>query len=53
MQNKGPLLDINKKFHIYKQWKQGNVLNKENIMMSNVLFDVLFEKRNAGGKHCS
>jgi hypothetical protein len=53
MQNKGPLLDINKTFHIYKQRKQGNVLNKENIMLSNVLFDLLCERRNAGGKHCS
>jgi hypothetical protein len=38
MQNKGPLLDINKKFHIYKQQKQGNMLNEENIMISNGYF---------------
>jgi hypothetical protein len=44
MQNKGPLLDNNKKFHIYKQWKQGNMLNKENIMMSSGLFDLLLKE---------
>jgi len=52
MQNKGPLLDINKKFHIYKQEKQGNMLNEENIVMSNGLFVLLFERRNAEG-NCS
>jgi hypothetical protein len=42
MQNKGPLLDINKKFHTHKQRKHGKMLNEEKIMMSNGLFDLLF-----------
>jgi hypothetical protein len=53
MQNKGPLLDITKKCHIYNEQKQGNTPNERNITPSNGLLDLLFERGNAADKHCS
>jgi hypothetical protein len=46
IQANGPLLDIQDKNKIYKQYKNGNTVNAQKIITPSILFDLVIEREN-------
>ena len=47
--NKGKMMDMLERFHIYTITKENNQINDRNTVMQNILFDVLLQKTTSRG----